>query len=145
MPTTEAAVVVHRRYPEVPGRGGLLLSRARWLVAGHFDDERARQAIPGVPEPYEEVGVVLLGLTLVRVRDGESKVVVLHVRRDLRQLLEDLRNAVLPAAVADDVRDVAAFLVGANRALGDRKSTRLNSSHVRISYAVFCLKKKKKT
>src|SRR5690554_7670467 len=28
--------------------------------------------------------------------------------------------------------------------LQDRKSTRLNSSHVRISYAVFCLKKKKK-
>src|SRR5690554_7372456 len=28
-------------------------------------------------------------------------------------------------------------------ALPDRKSTRLNSSHVRISYAVFCLKKKK--
>src|SRR5437660_4115692 len=28
--------------------------------------------------------------------------------------------------------------------LGDRKSTRLNSSHVAISYAVFCLKKKKK-
>src|SRR5207249_5301229 len=27
---------------------------------------------------------------------------------------------------------------------GDRKSTRLNSSHVSISYAVFCLKKKKK-
>src|SRR5207302_7416961 len=26
----------------------------------------------------------------------------------------------------------------------DRKSTRLNSSHVKISYAVFCLKKKKK-
>src|SRR5690554_5431325 len=26
----------------------------------------------------------------------------------------------------------------------DRKSTRLNSSHVRISYAVFCLKKKRK-
>src|SRR6266403_4415333 len=31
------------------------------------------------------------------------------------------------------------------RGLGDRKSTRLNSSHVEISYAVFCLKKKKKT
>src|SRR5690349_24938740 len=29
-------------------------------------------------------------------------------------------------------------------ALPDRKSTRLNSSHVEISYAVFCLKKKKK-
>src|SRR3712207_7808702 len=29
--------------------------------------------------------------------------------------------------------------------LEDRKSTRLNSSHANISYAVFCLKKKKKT
>src|SRR2546421_9268526 len=31
----------------------------------------------------------------------------------------------------------------ASLALGDRKSTRLNSSHDQISYAVFCLKKKK--
>src|SRR5438067_9065462 len=31
----------------------------------------------------------------------------------------------------------------ARRPDGDRKSTRLNSSHVSISYAVFCLKKKK--
>src|SRR5690606_40469958 len=30
-----------------------------------------------------------------------------------------------------------------DRETGDRKSTRLNSSHVKISYAVFCLKKKK--
>src|SRR5690349_23746027 len=33
---------------------------------------------------------------------------------------------------------------GAVRSPTDRKSTRLNSSHVEISYAVFCLKKKKK-
>src|SRR5690554_6734043 len=33
------------------------------------------------------------------------------------------------------------MLIGQQK--GDRKSTRLNSSHVRISYAVFCLKKKK--
>src|SRR2546426_12812498 len=32
----------------------------------------------------------------------------------------------------------------AARKTGDRKSTRLNSSHLVISYAVFCLKKKKK-
>src|SRR5690606_41076629 len=31
---------------------------------------------------------------------------------------------------------------GRRERLGDRKSTRLNSSHVKISYAVFCLKKK---
>src|SRR5690554_7344573 len=34
-----------------------------------------------------------------------------------------------------------AILVPAALAIRDRKSTRLNSSHVRISYAVFCLKK----
>src|SRR3712207_7048932 len=34
--------------------------------------------------------------------------------------------------------------VGGGRREQDRKSTRLNSSHANISYAVFCLKKKKK-
>src|SRR5436305_11813612 len=38
----------------------------------------------------------------------------------------------------------AAGLTGALLPNEDRKSTRLNSSHVRISYAVFCLKKKNK-
>src|SRR2546428_8867682 len=42
-------------------------------------------------------------------------------------------------------RDSAAHSRGNNRsAESDRKSTRLNSSHDQISYAVFCLKKKKK-
>src|SRR5438874_10732828 len=43
-------------------------------------------------------------------------------------------------------RDVLREAGGARRAgsCPDRKSTRLNSSHVEISYAVFCLKKKKK-
>src|SRR5206468_12475298 len=36
-------------------------------------------------------------------------------------------------------------VVGVQVAAGDRKSTRLNSSHDQISYAVFCLKKKKHT
>src|SRR3712207_7154017 len=35
-------------------------------------------------------------------------------------------------------------LFGALAPIGDRKSTRLNSSHANISYAVFCLKKKTK-
>src|SRR6266513_1968298 len=48
---------------------------------------------------------------------------------------------------APDQWHLAAFKTDADRAAGprrlDRKSTRLNSSHVSISYAVFCLKKKK--
>src|SRR3712207_8192858 len=46
----------------------------------------------------------------------------------------------LPDAIAVRRRDDAV----AEIARGDRKSTRLNSSHANISYAVFCLKKKKK-
>src|SRR5690348_17975169 len=37
------------------------------------------------------------------------------------------------------------LLVELDQALRDRKSTRLNSSHPSISYAVFCLKKKKES
>src|SRR5690606_41502374 len=47
---------------------------------------------------------------------------------------EDLQRAVALAQVVGHERGAAAR---------DRKSTRLNSSHVKISYAVFCLKKKK--
>src|SRR2546429_5304530 len=41
------------------------------------------------------------------------------------------------------IRERGLFMQEAHK--GDRKSTRLNSSHGYISYAVFCLKKKKKT
>src|SRR3989442_10023182 len=53
-------------------------------------------------------------------------------------------GAILLWAVADRtrLRTLAAHKHGVRSR--DRKSTRLNSSHVRISYAVFCLKKKKK-
>src|SRR5688572_32619737 len=51
-------------------------------------------------------------------------------------------------AVADEkLRAGGIGIAGARHgkhAAGDRKSTRLNSSHSQISYAVFCLKKKKK-
>src|SRR5436309_11808391 len=40
----------------------------------------------------------------------------------------------------DDGRTIGTIAVGGLQT--DRKSTRLNSSHVKISYAVFCLKKK---
>src|SRR2546427_1828492 len=45
--------------------------------------------------------------------------------------------------VADRWRELSSTLGRRVRITGDRKSTRLNSSHSQISYAVFCLKKKK--
>src|SRR5256885_11104346 len=46
-----------------------------------------------------------------------------------------------------EAREVCAYIEGAGSGeqFADRKSTRLNSSHLVISYAVFCLKKKKRT
>src|SRR5256885_13237913 len=47
--------------------------------------------------------------------------------------------------VWDSVGRCAGCVAGRGVDPGDRKSTRLNSSHLVISYAVFCLKKKKHT
>src|SRR5690554_7619611 len=52
-------------------------------------------------------------------------------------------NAEALADTAQQAQALGARILG-ERQRGDRKSIRLNSSHVRISYAVFCLKKKKK-
>src|SRR2546430_7282671 len=66
------------------------------------------------------------GVTRFLVRSG-AKVTVTDAKNetDLRESVDALRA--LPVTLK----------------LGDRKSTRLNSSHSQISYAVFCLKKKK--
>src|SRR3712207_7226389 len=63
--------------------------------------------------------------------------VVVHELMDTRLCVPSSEETSdLPVCVADD---------GTMRGRGrDRKSTRLNSSHANISYAVFCLKKKKK-
>src|SRR2546421_8867556 len=50
----------------------------------------------------------------------------------------------LPRSRAGGAFPLPAAAVSLGRTRPDRKSTRLNSSHDQISYAVFCLKKKKK-
>src|SRR5260221_3536010 len=51
-------------------------------------------------------------------------------------------TAELGAGWINTAGDVAGAAAGMREMTGDRKSTRLNSSHTVISYAVFCLKKK---
>src|SRR5690606_41068868 len=64
----------------------------------------------------------------------------------LEKLLLDNDVIIRAQPLQEDVNPVISFLVRFGPALLiillDRKSTRLNSSHVKISYAVFCLKKK---
>src|SRR5256886_4040985 len=54
-------------------------------------------------------------------------------------------SCVYPNGNRSRLADGQLFRLDGTSIPGDRKSTRLNSSHSQISYAVFCLKKKKKT
>src|SRR5690606_39866026 len=91
---------------------------------------------PRPGRPYEHVslsGAETVGIVrfLMSLPDPDER-----VRRAILSALLWLEEAQLP-----DGRWARFYEIGTNR---DRKSTRLNSSHVKISYAVFCLKKKKK-
>src|SRR5437773_9787520 len=60
-----------------------------------------------------------------------------------RSLLQrELHHVNTDLAIAAALATSDALVIGVNGE-ADRKSTRLNSSHITISYAVFCLKKKK--
>src|SRR3712207_8379332 len=61
--------------------------------------------------------------------------------RQRRQERTAIRSAPRPTRDERRIHRYAPATAGESR---DRKSTRLNSSHANISYAVFCLKKKKK-
>src|SRR5690554_7396840 len=85
--------------------------------------------------------------TLFRSQTTGEKLTV-----DLRKHMEEYPISILEHRIVEKVEvdgnEKIVHVKGGERfatgALIDRKSTRLNSSHVRISYAVFCLKKKKK-
>src|SRR5690606_41761904 len=84
-------------------------------------------------------------------RSQKDLVLSLYLKRDYAKALEGVKSLVN----RDDADEVCFQLAGnVYKALEnpkecekvykkDRKSTRLNSSHVKISYAVFCLKKKR--
>src|SRR5438874_8289224 len=69
--------------------------------------------------------------------------VIASGRQEVLSLRAEKFSAVLKAGRLEDRREFFSAQ-GEDLLSADRKSTRLNSSHVEISYAVFCLKKKKK-
>src|SRR6266478_2492741 len=109
----------------IDGLGLIVTERCRHIL------EIARQA---VPEGY--------GNSYFWVKP--ARIVPLQFVREVAGRL-NFRGAELRPLDEASVRVAARFFrdhdIGA---IGDRKSTRLNSSHSQISYAVFCLKKKKR-
>src|SRR2546428_5427355 len=63
-------------------------------------------------------------------------------QKAIGELVQPLKESL--DKVDGKVRELESARASAYSSLTDRKSTRLNSSHDQISYAVFCLKKKKK-
>src|SRR3712207_7271414 len=76
----------------------------------------------------------------------DSLPILQHALLEARQRAEPLEVGAPPQPPAQRRPRVAAEVVAVALVDGleDRKSTRLNSSHANISYAVFCLKKKKR-
>src|SRR5690606_8799264 len=143
---------VHER---LPARARLIEHQGRLLEAA--DQALGLQAIGDQVRDREDAQAVLLR-ELLEVRHARHRAVVLddladdggrveprHARevdRALR-LASAHQHAAAPGLQREHVPghdDVVGL-----RLRVDRKSTRLNSSHVKISYAVFCLKKKKNT
>src|SRR5690606_39682396 len=85
-----------------------------------------------------------IGLAMAHVftKAGASVFVTDINEAALKTLKSQLPQVHAVTADAGNEREVVRSVEQAVQALGDRKSTRLNSSHVKISYAVFCLKKK---
>src|SRR5690625_5853226 len=114
------ACLVHLKYPYGHRRS----IRTTNLIERSFMEQKRRTKI--IPNHVNEKGAMkLVYATLIRAARRWQRVTM--DQADL-VLLKTLRQTMCKDQ---------------NLTLKDRKSTRLNSSHVAISYAVFCLKKKK--
>src|SRR5256885_4528796 len=82
--------------------------------------------------------------TLFRSAFGEIRQSGSAAPAELERSIAAARAAVSQSLDATSQAQTAVLEAARDRKVLDRKSTRLNSSHLVISYAVFCLKKKKK-
>src|SRR5215813_2066979 len=108
------------------------------------NSHRVLEAFFAVPQ----LGAVLVPLNF-RLTTPEFAYILEHAEAQV--VLVDWEYAHQIAPLVDTLKGIKHYVLlrdseepTASLPAQDRKSTRLNSSHVRISYAVFCLKKKKK-
>src|SRR3712207_2349183 len=111
-----------------PGEVDAYLVRAARLDL-HVQKREAREARPDAPERERRAPAA---------HDGHARAVARVARERLLYL-----PALLPRHAVDERGVGLEDRARAELLRQDRKSTRLNSSHANISYAVFCLKKKK--
>src|SRR2546426_3715715 len=106
------------------------------LRAGHAD-----AVVAGVEMYYSDA--IRPALEVIGAREGRRHVSGIYMLVFAQQTLFFADCTVNIDPDADTLAEIASATAEFVGRLGDRKSTRLNSSHLVISYAVFCLKKKK--
>src|SRR5437588_10694035 len=112
-------------------RFALLIGLILTIQTAYAADE---PAFARVTTYWREEGQLRAAWNGARLRNGHCAVDPKKIRYGSRILLEDEELIAV---------DTGPAVVSRKAARRDRKSTRLNSSHTVISYAVFCLKKKK--
>src|SRR2546426_4785099 len=128
-----------------PGSGSVLRNaaehRGQHLAALARRPDLARKRDP---HAVETIALTQAQLEAEAVDCDHRRLVGLLTRVEARVGHE--RVGVVPVHVLHDAgRRVGEWIGLGREVVRDRKSTRLNSSHLVISYAVFCLKKKKRT
>src|SRR5471032_2943425 len=114
-------------------------------VAGHLEHAELPVHLATVVLPRNRL---LSGEAALAERDGAHVEPRLGRQHPVVELAAEARRPRLdpqPLELFVEKRHVEGGVEHLRRGDADRKSTRLNSSHITISYAVFCLKKKKKT
>src|SRR5699024_11829198 len=108
-----------------------------------IDNKLKHEDILTLEETYEIIkDFVELGIDKIRFTGGEPL-----VRKGIVDLIKKVDKLEGVREITMTTNGILLKKMGQalkEAGLEDRKSTRLNSSHVSISYAVFCLKKKKK-
>src|SRR5690242_4047964 len=111
----------------------------KFVIERYLPDDRA--IFRGFANLVPDLEINLMGHPIVKGGNGkDSHVVPFHGIAKMRRSVRDLLNE------GEDVNSRMGFPEDSQGRFGilvDRKSTRLNSSHMSISYAVFCLKKKR--
>src|SRR5690242_7982825 len=130
------AAVDHVRHNQPFFTGTLAASMAESFVRGADDAPAVAPSgpLPGFPLTNREVEIIQL---LAEGKSNKQAAAELGVSN---RTVESHRTHVMKKMNFRSFSDLVRFAVKNNL---DRKSTRLNSSHMSISYAVFCLKKKK--
>src|ERR1035438_6600879 len=89
-----------------------------------------------------EVEIAISAVTVAELVHGVYRANTQERQQRRRMFIDDLKRHVPVHPLTDETGEIIGGIRGQQAAKGDRKSTRLNSSHLGISYAVFCLKKK---